>query len=68
MSGDGGTVGDFPAPPTADPGVALRDVQVRRMQHLHNWLGRNHPQHLAAAREDEDAVDVAIRLLGKLGG
>lgn len=62
------TVGDFPLPPTADPGVALHTASVARMQHLHNWLGRNHPRHLAAAGDGEDAVDVAIRLLGRLPG
>lgn len=56
----------FPAPPTADPAVALHDAAVAALQRLHNWLAVNRPRALAAAAGGEDAVAVAVRLLEQL--
>lgn len=58
--------GGFPAPPTNDPSAALHDPNVAEMQRLHNYLAVNHPGALASATKGETAVDVAIRLLGRL--
>ncbi|MFF7198251.1 hypothetical protein ACFZAM_31645 [Streptomyces sp. NPDC008079] len=62
------TTGAFPPPPTTDPGAALHDAAVRRLQVLHNHLAVNRPRALAAAGPGEDAVDVTIRLLDSLPG
>jgi hypothetical protein len=56
----------FPAPPTADPAIALHDAAVAALQRLHNWLAVNRPKTLAAAAGGEDAVEVAVRLLEQL--
>lgn len=58
--------GGFPAPPTADPGVALHDAAVRRLMVLHNLLATTRPRTLASAGPGEDAVDVAVRLINSL--
>ncbi|GAA1979084.1 hypothetical protein [Kitasatospora viridis] len=58
----------FPPPPTDDPGRALADPLVAQMQRLHNWLAVHRPVDLAAAREGESAVDVALRLMALLPG
>jgi hypothetical protein len=39
---------------------------VGRLQALHNYLAQNRPRALAAAADGEDAVDVALRLMGQL--
>lgn len=58
--------GAFPAPPAQDPAAALHSPAVARLQALHNALALTRPRALAAAQEGEDAVDVALRLLGQL--
>lgn len=62
------TSGAFPPPPAADPGAALHDAAVARLQVLHNHLAVTRPRALAGAGAGEDAVDVAMRLLDTLPG
>jgi hypothetical protein len=56
----------FPAPPTADPAIALHDAAVAALQRLHNYLAVHRPRALSAAGANEDTVDVALRLLKQL--
>lgn len=58
--------GSFPAPPASDPAAALHSEAVAALQRLHNYLAVNRPRALSEAADGESAVDVAIRLLGRL--
>ncbi|MDQ1041483.1 hypothetical protein QFZ75_007985 [Streptomyces sp. V3I8] len=58
--------GSFPAPPATSPAAALHDQAVGALQKLHNHLATTRPRTLAEAADGESAVEVAIRLLGRL--